>query len=162
MIGLGVVAITGGVFFASRQAGPLLGHPGAVTGDESRVALQVAHDEAISTIPDVRGEPLQAASLPLGTWPDNVTSVQALSMNRRKAVTYVDGSEVPDDRPVVVVRLLGSFSVPASGPQGSKGFASGNTMTIVADAATGDVLDFGVEEVDTPTALPSSSILYSK
>jgi hypothetical protein len=71
----------------------------------------------------------------------------------------MDGSDVPDDRDVVVVRMVGTFQEEISGMSTSS--VAGTVMTIVVDASTGASLDFGLGTAQNTPAIPDLTTLYT-
>jgi hypothetical protein len=151
------VLACGGLLVAVRaSAGPPTWAPSAA---ERQKALTVAQSEASTSIPGANGT--RPGTLAAGTWPANVQRVTLVGSSRKDASQFVDGSPAEDDRRVVIIRMLGDFSVANTGPAGSNPFSTGHQMTIVVDATTGDVLDFGLESQPT-TALPNAIQQYGR
>jgi len=144
---------------ASSQAGA------PVTPQQASLALAIAHQQANSTIPApaTSGATAQEAPASDTAWPTNVDSVSYSLSTRQAAVNYLDGSQALDDRPVLVIRMTGDFSVLRAGPSGAPSSASGKLMTIVIDAASGDVLDFGMDpSSDALPEMPNSVDAFSR
>ena len=151
-----VVLACGGFFVGVRaSAGPPTWAPSAA---ERQKALEVAQVEASTSIPEENGS---TPPMRDGSWPANVRQVTMVGSSRKDASQFVDGSPAEDDRRVVIIRMLGDFSVDNTGPAGSNPFSTGHQMTIVVDATTGDVLDFGLEPQPT-AALPNATQQYSR
>jgi hypothetical protein len=88
------------------------------------------------------------------SWPSNVTSISYIGTDRQTASQFVDGSPVPDDPAVIVLRMTGHFSVAVSAPEGASTYVTGTVLTAVLDASTGQVLDFGLDTSGTPLPTP--------
>jgi hypothetical protein len=129
----------------------------APNDSEIAVATAVAHAEADTSQPGSSGNNTGDAK----AWPTNVTSVYTVMSTRKVASQWVDNSVPDSDQNVVVVRMEGDFSVYTSGPEGSSPNATGTRMTIVADASTGQVLDFGMDQSADAT-LPNAIAIYQK
>jgi hypothetical protein len=141
---------------------------------QAQRAITVAYLEASSTIPSAAGPPvrpyttappssgaaLMASAARASFWPSNVSSISYIGTGRQTASRFVDGSRVPDNRPVIVLRMTGHFSVLISAPQGATPYATGTVLTAVLDAANGEVLDFGLTNAATP--LPSPVVAYRR
>jgi hypothetical protein len=69
-------------------------------------------------------------------------------------VARPDGSPVPADPTVIVLRMTGQFSVAISAPEGASTYATGTVLAAVLDATTGQVLDFGLDTSGTPLPTP--------
>jgi hypothetical protein len=131
-------------------------------------AITAAYLEASSTIPSAAGPPvtphttappsagavLMASAARASFWPSNVSSISYIGTGRRTASRFIDGSRVPDNRPVIVLRMTGHFSVLISAPQGATPYATGTVLTAVLDATNGEVLDFGLTNAATPLTRP--------
>jgi hypothetical protein len=156
---------------------------GAASGDsafwtpsaaQAEQAVFVAHLEASSTIPSSAGAPvtplttgtssasasLVASAAQASSWPANVASISYIGTDRQTASQFVDGSPVPDDPAVTVLRMTGHFSVAISGPQNARDYATGTVLTAVLDATTGQVLDFGLD--NSATSLPSPVVAFQR
>lgn len=57
--------------------------------------------------------------------------------------------------------MHGHFSVVTTGPPGSAAYAAGTRMTVVADANTGQMLDFALDD-GTEIALPNALAVYRR
>lgn len=123
---------------------------------QERVALALAHQEAETSVP---------AGVATGNdafgWPANVRHVEISAGTRRAASRLIDNSAVPDDRDVVVVRLVGDFVFTVTGPKGSAPSTAGHVMTVVADATTGDVLDVALLGSGAP-AVPNTKAEFDR
>jgi hypothetical protein len=156
---------------AIASAAPVTWTPSAAQAEQ---AITVAYLEASSTIPSANGGPvtplttappsagaaLIASAASASFWPSNLSSISYIGTDRQTASQYVDGSAVPDSRPVVVLRMTGQFSVMISAPEGGSNYATGSVLTAVLDATTGDVLDFGLGTSATP--LPSPVVAFQR
>jgi hypothetical protein len=137
-------------------------------------AIVVAQLEAATTIPGPDGPPVTSSTVGVSTaaahllataasassWPANITGVQYIGTYRQTAEQFIDGTTTADNRAVVVVRITGQFSVLISAPQGANPYATGTVLTAVADANTGQVLDFGLD--NSAKALPDPVIVFSR
>ena len=103
-----------------------------------------------------------------------------MASTRGQAEIFVGAAEMTDATPVVVVQLIGDFMVLRSAPPpiesllsssglsepgtaASQNWARGQVMTVVADASSGQVLDFGlVSSSDPKVSLPNPKILYQR
>jgi hypothetical protein len=162
-VGAGVVAaaaiislaLTGGQSHASSDTIPTFD----LSSAQQVQALQLAHKVADESIPSGSGGPLSPAAAAAnadasGGWPSNVTDVYLLGTTRASAEGLLDGSTAPDDRQVVIIRLTGNFLIYIPSAPGAPGTRSGNAMTVVQDAKTGDTLDFGIEPAGSVHDLP--------
>lgn len=113
-------------------------------------------------------------------WPSHVITVASMASTRGQAEIFVGAAEMTDATPVVVVQLIGDFMVLRSAPPpiesllsssglsepgtaASQNWARGQVMTVVADASSGQVLDFGlVSSSDPKVSLPNPKILYQR
>lgn len=141
---------------------------------QAELAITAAYLEASSTIPSASGGPvtplttappsagaaLIASAASASFWPSNVTSISYIGTDRQTASQFVDGSPVPDNRAVIVLRMTGQFSVAISSPEGASSYATGTVLTAVLDAATGQVLDFGL--VDSATPIPGPVVAFQR
>jgi hypothetical protein len=154
--------------FTSGNASAQTWQPSAAQVDQAIVA---AYLEASSTVPGPGGVPASPYTMPVSkaeslvhlssrasSWPSNVAAVEYIGSYRQAASQFVDGSTVPDNRPVLVLRMTGQFSVASSAPQGAVAYATGTVLTAVLDAKTGEVLDFGL--TDSAKPLPSPHVLF--
>lgn len=136
------------------------GDPSGPTPDQIALADKVANAEARKTIPGLNGRPLPQASLdkfPVGKWPDNVASVHYVTMTRAIAGPFTGSSSPDESQEVVVIRMTGKFSVRHLGMTRDQTVTNGTAMTLVMDAKTGLVTDFGIEgEARHP--MPTQSI----
>jgi hypothetical protein len=154
--GLGAVALT-----ATSRPSNATSH---LSARQIAIANTVARFEANGTTPAAPGIVQKTA---IGHWPANVTGVTALVTNRQRTARWVGLSKAEDNRAVVVVQLRGEFSVmtTAPPPPGRRsGVARANVVTgteeiAVADAVTGEILDFAVNDV--AVALPRGISLYA-
>ena len=137
-------------------------------------AIVVAHLEAATTVPGPKGSPvasstagvptdtapLLAAAARASSWPADVTRVKYIGTYRRTAEQFLDGTTIADNRAVVVMRMTGHFSVLISAPKGTRPYATGTVLTAVLDAATGQVLDFGLG--NSARALPKPLVVFRR
>jgi hypothetical protein len=131
----------------------------------AELAVKAAHEEVDSSVPSSPGGPPQLTRPPeVDGWPANVTGVAYFRSTRDAAQLYVAGTAggAPDNRPVMVIRFTGEFSVYHSVPSGVRPYSTGSSMTADLDSSTGEVLDFGIR-TDTPTPIPrSATVLLSR
>jgi hypothetical protein len=140
---------------------------------QAEQAIIAAHLEASSTIPSRAGGPVTArttqpqggkslvASAALASsWPSNITSISYIGSYRQTASQFLDRSAVPDDRPVIILRMTGHFSVAISSPSNAANYATGKVLTAVLDATNGHVLDFGLVDVAPP--IPGSVLVFQR
>lgn len=141
---------------------------------QSQRAVTVAYLEASSTIPSAAGPPvtpfmmappragaaLMTSAAKASFWPSNVGTISYIGSRRRTASQFVDDSRVPDNRQVIVLRMTGHFSVLISAPPGAKPYVTGTVLTAVLDAATGQVLDFGLTNAAKP--LPGPVVAFRR
>jgi len=135
-----------------------------LTPAELQIANKVARFEAAGTTPSDPGLVKE-----LSGWPSNVRQVTYLVTDRASTANWVGLATSEDDRPVIVVQLRGSFGVMTTGPSATgadgKPLAAANTTATgsqelaVVDAATGEVLDFSVNDSDLQ--LPGGVVIYS-
>ena len=119
---------------AEAWASPPSGNPGATSGVRSGRAL---------TDPG---------------WPSNVDQASAIVTTHADAMQYV-GAAGGDTTSVLVIRLIGDFSWVTTGPPGH-GPATGNVMTLVIDAKSGETIDAGLERQSPTQPLPHPTVLY--
>jgi hypothetical protein len=155
---------------ASRA--PAFWNPSAAQAERAIVA---AHLYASSTIPSATGAPvtplmtnaprsgasLLASAKLASSWPANITSISYIGSYRQTAEQFEDGSPVPDNPPVIVLRMTGRFSVEIPSPNGARPYATGTVLTAVLDANTGQVLDFGLDNSAKP-ALPDPVVAFRR
>jgi hypothetical protein len=130
---------------------------GELTVAQRELAMRIAKAEARTSPASASSAPSTAANGQPG-WPSNLAEVWAIVTTHADAMQYV-GAAGGDTKLVLVIRLVGNFSWITSGPPGH-GPATGNVMTIVADAHTGTITDTGLERQNPPQALPDASVLY--
>jgi hypothetical protein len=127
---LAVLVLVGGPFvLVSMQMAQSRDAPGRwqPTAAQTSLAQRVALTEANSMNPDA------IASASTDHWPANVTSVN-----------FADG---PGDRDVLVIQMRGTFQFIASSvPPGVDPVMTRRVITLVVDAATGDVVDFSASD----------------
>lgn len=87
--------------------------------------------------------PSSDTSLP-EAWPPDTTAVSYVVASRSAAEQWIDGTVAPDDRNVIVARLLGSFTLITSGPPGAPP-VSGTVLTITIDPESRQVMDVGLD-----------------
>jgi hypothetical protein len=170
-IGLIAAGLAVGLLAQAGSAAPATFTPTAAQAGE---AIVVAHLEAATTIPGPDGSPVTASTAGVSTdaapllaaaatassWPANVTSVEYIGTDRQTAEQFLDGTTIPDDRAVVVMRMTGNFSAMISAPEGASPYVTGTILTAVLDASTGQVLDFGLG--DSATALPNPLVAFQR
>jgi hypothetical protein len=132
---------------------------GGLTTAQRDLAVRIAMSEArVSGPPTASGRSGNAEDP--GGWPSNVTQVTAIATSHADAMNYV-GAEGGDMTPVLVVRLVGTFSWETTGPRGTPAI-TGNVITIVADSQSGKITDSGIEQQDPPASLPDATVLYAR
>lgn len=143
--------------------------PGKPSPDQIEVATRVGLVEAGSTSPENPGVLPDPPLVPGDPWPEDVNLAAMVVDTRGHAQPYVSAGESDDPTPVVVVQLLGDFAVQSGhpGPVGSEhqggGVAKGQVMMVVADAKSGQVLDFGLEPSSDPSlSLPDAYVLFRR
>ncbi len=170
LVAAGLAAATSVEAVAASTA-PAFWKPSAAQAER---AITAAHLEASSTIPSAAGAPvtplttapqatgasLLASAARASSWPSNVTSISYIGTHRQTASQFVDGSHVPDNRAVIILRMTGQFSVAISSPLGARPYATGTVLTAVLDATTGQVLDFGLDTSARP--LPSPVVAFQR
>jgi hypothetical protein len=132
---------------------------GELTPAQRKLATHIAKTEAQTSPASTSSAPSAAANGQPG-WPSNVAEVWAIVTTHADAMQYV-GAAGGDTNLVLVIRLVGNFSWITTGPPGH-GPATGNVMTIVADAHTGTITDTGLEKQNPPQALPDATVLYRR
>lgn len=129
---------------------------------EESVAKNAALKEVYGSIPGRPGTRVpiatDASSQPI--WPENVNRVEAERMTRGEAQKFVSSALNSDDCAVLVVRITGSFEMVTTGPSlptssngagaaqassGASNVLSGQVETLVVDAVSGQLLDFGMD-----------------
>ena len=154
-IGIVVAAIT------AANAGSSA-HVPAMTPAAQALATTVAHWEADGTTPAHPGTVLHDN----GAWPANVTAVDITLTNRARTAAWVGLQKAEDNRAVVVIKMVGKFAVMTSGPnvtgktEAPAQIARGTQEIIVADAKTGQVLDFGLDNGNV--AMPHAIVVFSR
>lgn len=129
----------------------------ALSSDQQAMATSVALRIAQSSAPPSSAQPTAP-----GAWPDYVNNVTAIGTDHASAAMYVDQSLPADDAPVIVVRMVGSFTTEVPVPQGGVSPYNGTVETLTIDASTGVIRDFGINDVanlPAPVAQLSTSIL---
>jgi hypothetical protein len=63
---------------------------------------------------------------------------------------------------VMVIQLTGEFSVEHSAPPGQPPYTTGQVLTTVVDANTGDLLDFGVDGPPSARVLTNATTLFDR
>lgn len=158
-----VLAVTVGVVVAVHRGdltgavGGFIEHPKATSGltsAQKALALRIAHKEADGS--DVGGP----AELSSGLWPAHVDSVSALVTTAEVGARYVGGSTSAQGE-VLIIRLVGRFSLLTTGPPGH-GYATGNELTVLVPLNTSEVSDAGVETHSPPADLPHSINLFTR
>lgn len=143
-------------------------------------ALATAQAEAWSTSPAAKAAPgstpqavkavmsglpaLAASDVSTpNAWPTDTQTVVYRAATRAAAEKLIDGVAAPDDRNVIVARLVGMFSVVTTAPNENGGLASGTVMTVAIDPDTGQVLDFGLESTSAAAPpMPGSTPVFSR
>lgn len=164
-IALGFGAVLSGAIAAQAEPN---GHESAGTpaGTPFSVAMKVAQYEADTTTPDSPSSPSASATAAVaaGRWPANVSGGSYSLTDRANTASLVGLSTTTDDRPVVVVQMTGNFAVETTAPTAPAGSAApisvvtGQNEVVVADAGTGQILDFSLS--NNATQLPSAQSLY--
>lgn len=124
-----LVLVVGSFVLISMQMAQSNDTPGLwqPTAAQTSLAQRVALTEANSMNPDA------IASASTDQWPANVTSVNFA------------GS--PDDRDVLVIQMRGTFQfIARSVPPGVDPVMTRRVITLIVDAATGDVVDFSAAD----------------
>jgi hypothetical protein len=170
-IGLVAAGLTVGISVQAYTAGSASAVTWKPLSAQANRAIIVAYLEASSTIPSATGAPVTPFTMPISrarslisvapretSWPSNISSIDYIGSYRQAASQFVDGSKVPDNRAVIVLRMTGRFSVLISAPKGALPYATGTVLTAVLDANTGEVLDFGL--ANSAKSLPSPEVLF--
>lgn len=154
------VVASGAVALGSEaQAGSTLNSgPSTLTSEELATATAVARFQASGTTPDAPGLLVKTEN---GAWPSNVTKVSALAINRAATADWVGLKTTEDDRRVIVVELRGKFAALTTGPKGANTTPTGTAVIEVADARTGEFLDYTFDEGDNPIEIPGATVVYT-
>ncbi len=76
---------------------------------------------------------------------DSDPSQIRLGASTRRALVALDsGVEICDDRPAYIVTLRGRFTAHRAHPPPGRAIPTGTVLTIIFDAATGRITDWGV------------------
>lgn len=134
--------------------------PASTQGQQALVAaqLEAAHSEPAGTAPAVVKK---AADITASSFGPDVTGATWLTSTRRAADEMIDGSSSPDDNPVEVVRMVGSFVINTTGPPGSSPTHSGSVETFLVDESTGYVVDFSLGDASQLPPLPGAVTLLT-
>lgn len=161
-VGAGVAVVLTGC--AAQHTSSTAGS--SLSEHQAQLAAVIARREAAGASPSNPGVQQPTTS---NGWPSYVTQVRALAgLSRSDAQKYVDASSVNDDRPVIVVRLIGHFAEEHTGPAPvspsaqSNNVSTGTAIDIVADASTGQVLDFGIGRSEDEPALQGAETLFTR
>jgi hypothetical protein len=167
---LGLAAAISAQAVTAGSAAAVTWRPTATQADQ---VITVALLEASSTIPSVTGGPVTPFTMPLSkarslisraskavSWPTTVSSVSFVGSYRQAAQRFLGGDKVSDNRAVLVLRMIGRFSVLISAPKGATPYATGTVLTAVLDARTGQVLDFGLANSANP--LSNGIVIFNR
>jgi hypothetical protein len=132
---------------------------GGLTAAQEALAVRLAKQEARTS--SASGSSASNVAGPgQSDWPANVERVSALVTSGADGMRYVD-AKGSDKRFVLVIRLVGEFSWVTTAPAGH-GPATGNVITIVADARTGKILATRLVRQRAPQAVPDATMLYTQ
>lgn len=131
------------------------------TPDQQAEALSAAQTLSVDSVPTTDGSdvPQDPSTVTVNSngFADDTATVASAATTRDVALTDFfpndsPDTETPDTQPVVVVRMVGTFMLDpnsAPHPPGKQLMNTGNQITMVLDAS-GNVLDFQIEQVGTP------------
>jgi hypothetical protein len=133
---------------------------------QEAMALRAAHQIAASSIPTASGDPARPLDTQIG-WPANVSLVSYAGSTRVAARAFLDGNigtsdGVVDDRPVIVVRLVGRFPFITTVRNPVGGAATCIVSVALLDASDGSSLGGGVGGEDALAPLPNATIAYQR
>jgi hypothetical protein len=157
-----VLAVAGGVvgLQVRNSTGPVRGFVdpaksnSGLTSAQKTLALRIAHEEADGN--NVGGPAVPSRD----SWPAHVDSVSALVSTAEEGAQYVGGSTSAQGE-VLIIRLVGEFSMVTTGPPGH-GYATGNELTVLVPLNTSEVSDAGIERHKRPADLPNSTNLFTR
>lgn len=136
----------------------------APTGLQLTVAQNAAHQFAVTSVPGPDGapsDPKMYANLAVTAFPPNVQQVQFVE-EQRSAAAPLTGASAPDDTTdVLVIRLTGNFAIETSVPKGGKAPGPGKYATLIVNASTGDLIDFGLEHTPLGQLPPQAATAYT-
>ena len=160
VLAVAAILIVAVVLLGSRAGG----QAGGPTSAQTSLAWSVAHGQALATVPAPDGSPTPGDQVQVDTtgWPANVQSVSMTLMTHGAAKAYVGTLPDSDSRPVMVIQLTGEFSAGHSAPPGQQPYTTGQVLTTVVDASTGDVLDFGVDGLSSARILTHATTLFDR
>ena len=133
-----------------------------LSNEQLQLAARIAMDETSPTQGAATAGTQEKGATSATGLPSNVSTVRSTGSHRRAVTSLVGAKSAPDDVQVIVVQMTGSFSVQIPAPPGSPTHATGTVMTIVADAQTGQMLDFGLTGPSSAPVLPHSQTLLSR
>ena len=97
------------------------------------------------------------------SWPTDTEAVAYIATTRSTAESWIDNSNAPDDRHVVVERLIGHFILTLTGPPGTSPTQRGTVLTIAVDPATGQILDVALSPtLDGAQHMPAGRSLFHR
>ena len=128
--------------------------PYQLTEVQRALALSTAHREA-------DGANLGQTVVQSRGWQSFVHSVSASVMPHSQAGDF--GAAATPDRTelVLVVQLIGRFSLITTGPPGHKN-ATGNVLSVVVSLQTGQVTDGEIKRRPHPVELPHQTVLFQR
>jgi hypothetical protein len=154
-----VAAVAGALMLVRAHHTPppsVSAHPYQLTETQRALALDTAHREADGANLGQTGPVPRSKG-----WQYFIDSVSASVMPYSQAGDL--GVAAAPGRPeqVLVVRLIGRFSLITTGPPGHSN-ANGNVLTVVVSLATGQVTDAGIKQDAHPTDLPHQTVLFQR
>ena len=162
--GVGVIAAAGIVVASVDLSPSAQAAAWAPTGPQLTLAQKVAHTFAISSVPGPDGAPLDPktyANLAANAFPANVQEVQFVEEQRSAAAPLTGAAAVDDTTDVLVIRLTGNFAIETSVPKGAKAPGPGKYATLIVNATSGDLIDFGLEHTPLGQLPPQAATAYT-
>lgn len=153
------LAIAGGITASGADAAPIW-QPSKAQLENALAVMQAeawlsspqaaaSGDTAPAVVQDVQAgrltTPNSDTSLP-AAWPPDTTDVSYVVVSRSASEQWIDGTAAPDNRNVIVARLLGEFTFMTSAPQGAQAQVSGTVLTITIDPDSGQVMDVALNQ----------------
>jgi hypothetical protein len=129
-------------------------------------ALRAAHQLADNSIPPAGRDPASLIGTHAG-WPANVSLVSYVGSTRAAASAFLGGGAVThngvlDERPVIAVRLVGSFPFITTVRNPAAATVTCTVITKFLDASDGSSLGGGVGGEAALAPFPNATIAYQR
>jgi len=161
----GLLLLVAGTAVASIFGhGPFDSHIPAPTPTEVSLATSIAHTEASTTVPSSDRSPTPQASVAVDAtgWPLNVQSVSVIVSTHGAPDWYVGAPTGYENREVLVIQLIGDFSVGTTGSPSLAPYATGQVMTVLVDMNAGEVFDRRLETRADAHILSDATTLFHR